>query len=338
VLNHVRTLLLNMAPGSAVYPGEEAVPSAFRPLALPTYLQAIRAKLFGTDPDKAMMNYRLRQYMTILHATQLEKYVTALDQRITYLPFASDLYAQGLFMPQATLLIDGGATGAVIGEPASPDVSGRMAYDVRVEGASASIVVTQFAPRYTVTEFTGTDTAVLGDSGYSFMLSSSVAASGGGAISGITFGLSGGIITFDAYPGAASYETSISGGAWTSVHSGDELAVSPGDTIAIRALNSGAVAIAMGYVLTLPVVTAGGTGSVWQIAGYLPPRRDMSQVLADLKAVGEPTLLSLFGAFPVEPYATFHRMFTRQDQLVYQLGGLLLALAYRTDELWRRIG
>ena len=49
--------------------------------------------------------------------------------------------------------------------------------------------------------------------------------------------------------------------------------------------------------------------------------------------VGEPVLLQLFGVSPVEPYKTFHNCFLNHPELAYQLGGLLLALVYRTAEL-----
>jgi hypothetical protein len=88
VINHVRCLLLNITgigfqPG---IPGEEYVDPDFRALNLPPRLATIRRFLFGQNPDRAMLNYRLRQIMTILHSCELVDHVLALDPRITYWP------------------------------------------------------------------------------------------------------------------------------------------------------------------------------------------------------------------------------------------------------------
>ena len=65
MFNHIRTLLLNLPPVVAAsgFPGEEIVPDTFQSLTLPGYLQTARAALFGTNPDRAMLNYRLRQFL-----------------------------------------------------------------------------------------------------------------------------------------------------------------------------------------------------------------------------------------------------------------------------------
>src|SRR5581483_2043121 len=91
--NHFRTLLLNLSgnikpPGT--YPGEEYVPPGFVAQWMPPNLQQVWNVLFGYSPDRAMVNYRLRQYMPLVHAAELEQYVLALDQRVTYWPLYDD--------------------------------------------------------------------------------------------------------------------------------------------------------------------------------------------------------------------------------------------------------
>jgi hypothetical protein len=57
VLNHFRTLLVNVsANGEDI--AEEKIPSNFTPARLPTCVQAVRRVLFGSSPDRAMLNYR----------------------------------------------------------------------------------------------------------------------------------------------------------------------------------------------------------------------------------------------------------------------------------------
>jgi hypothetical protein len=85
VVNHVRTLLLNL-PASSESPLGEYVPPGFTSVAIPGAVQQARNFLFGQQPDAAMLDYRLRQYMTMLHATELVEFVVATDPRITYMP------------------------------------------------------------------------------------------------------------------------------------------------------------------------------------------------------------------------------------------------------------
>jgi hypothetical protein len=86
MINHLRTLLLNLVPATMPIPGEEYVPAAFQPQFLPQDLASVRNLLFGPSPDRAMLNYRLREYLTLVHSTELESHVLDLDPRVTYWP------------------------------------------------------------------------------------------------------------------------------------------------------------------------------------------------------------------------------------------------------------
>jgi hypothetical protein len=85
LVNHVRTLLLNQ-PASAETPLGEYVPPSFRTVVVPLAVQSARNLLFGLRPDAMMLDYRLRQYMAMLHSTELAELVIADDPRITYTP------------------------------------------------------------------------------------------------------------------------------------------------------------------------------------------------------------------------------------------------------------
>lgn len=74
------------------YPGEEHVPDDFRAATLSPYLRTIRGALFSNDPDRLLMNYRLAQYMSLLHASNLEQDVLELDSRVTYWPADNNLF------------------------------------------------------------------------------------------------------------------------------------------------------------------------------------------------------------------------------------------------------
>ncbi len=108
MINHCRTLLLNR-PGSTVilpnFIGEEFVPIDYVPARLSSQLQLVWDILFGTDPDRAMLNYRLRQYMSILHSTELEEFIYSFDERVTYWPIIdTQLYGGPSITPTAVQL------------------------------------------------------------------------------------------------------------------------------------------------------------------------------------------------------------------------------------------
>lgn len=86
MINHGRTLLLNLAPDVNNTPGEEYVPPDFAAQVLSADLSKLRTILFGNDADRAMCNYRLRQVLFPIHASELAGYLTNLDSRITYWP------------------------------------------------------------------------------------------------------------------------------------------------------------------------------------------------------------------------------------------------------------
>jgi hypothetical protein len=50
--------------------------------------------IFGNNPDRALINWRLREFLPILHGTPMLQSVLDLDPRVTYLPFNDNLYQQ----------------------------------------------------------------------------------------------------------------------------------------------------------------------------------------------------------------------------------------------------
>lgn len=86
MINHARTLLLNRDGADRPLPDfflEELVEASFSAVSLPQFLRSVHTVLIGNS-DNALANYRLRQYMKILHSTEFAEYVTALDPRVTY--------------------------------------------------------------------------------------------------------------------------------------------------------------------------------------------------------------------------------------------------------------
>ncbi len=141
--NHGRTLLLNLDGGSS--PGsdflaEELVPADYRRLTLPGYLQLIRGRLFGSDPDRAMLNYRIRQYLAVLQTTELHQFLLDLDPRITYDCTEESLTQETLFTPRIRQSSGALAALYLLGEQGSPDSMGRIRYDYEVDVLSHETV------------------------------------------------------------------------------------------------------------------------------------------------------------------------------------------------------
>lgn len=85
MINAVRTLLHNTSgPADFAWPGEEYLPPEFRERQPTPSLGRIRRVLFGSTPDRFMKNYRLSQFMPILHASCLAPWIYHLDPRISY--------------------------------------------------------------------------------------------------------------------------------------------------------------------------------------------------------------------------------------------------------------
>jgi hypothetical protein len=137
VINHFRTLLLNVDGSVPMtnFLAEEIVDPRFKEVRLPTPLQQVRRVLFGSDPDRHMLNLRARQLLALVHGTPLVEHVYALDSRVTY-----GFKDETLVLPQAwkpvVNRVAGYGTLSVLGEPDKPDVLGRVHHRYSVTVAS----------------------------------------------------------------------------------------------------------------------------------------------------------------------------------------------------------
>ena len=74
------------------FPGEEYISPNFVPVEIPTEIKRLWDKIFGTDPDRYMLNYRGQELMATLHSTELAENVLDYDNRITYWPLKNDSF------------------------------------------------------------------------------------------------------------------------------------------------------------------------------------------------------------------------------------------------------
>jgi hypothetical protein len=111
---------------------------------------------------------------------------------------------------------------------------------------------------------------------------------------------------------------------------------------------------APGAVVTAPLtftsglsnaVTLGNTGlsfkiqqppsaTNWQIYTRVQPTAALTTLLPLLELAGEPTYIDLFGVDnTTEPYVTFKQLWFDSNNPIYRLGGLTLAVIYRTNQV-----
>lgn len=147
MINHLRTLLLNedgRIEADPTKPGEEYVPASYRPVELPQNLKNIHNHLFAPSTDRTYKNLRLQQYLTILHNSDLSDYVTALDARVTYIPWKASLFNQALPIATVTQLAGTGKN-FYLAQTSTPQYSTRLYYEWEVRVLSATQVqITQF--------------------------------------------------------------------------------------------------------------------------------------------------------------------------------------------------
>lgn len=294
MLNHARTLLLNVkAPVFARAPGEEYIPPDYTPVSLPGDLQLLRGVLFGQTPDRSMLNYRAAQLMQVLHSTPLEEFVRGLDPRITYDPSDSGLFAYPFNQAATTLYT---------GDPIQAVVAGSYLPAADVSGVSAyqwnvaAINATQLAVWQTVPTRSLTVTSYTVTDG----VSSDVPLAG----TGLTFQFNAASIS-----AAASDWTSYTEESWTNYDVNSwysPLSPSPG--------NPG-----------------------WIVSTSIRPSIDLGQIVASLQQVAGDVMANVFAAgTPLgssEPFQTFSNLWNQHPELLYKLGGLLLAVIYQTDRL-----
>lgn len=147
MINHALALLMNVDGSQNLVsePGGEYLPSAYRPVTLSAELRTVRRLLFGDTPDKAMLRYRCRQLLSLVHSCELEEFVLALDPRITYDFRDRPYFDPAVFAPRVYPVqsVSGAATTLYAnGQDDPPDRTGRMlrVWDVELLTATTARV------------------------------------------------------------------------------------------------------------------------------------------------------------------------------------------------------
>lgn len=264
MLNHARTLLMNIdcpSPQGMAYPGDELIAPGYKQINLPTFLDTIRMYLYGSTPDRYMLNYRTRQLLACVHAGPLEEFALRLDPRVTYDFKDTELTSEVLFTPQVIRLT--GATSdrlTVTGTPQAPDVVGKVYSGFEVDITDIDVLsVRRLQPPFSKVflDFT------LGSNGVS-------------------------------------------------------------DKIPFQGT---------GYSFR---VNTTNVGASWHVEIRNRPQWSLGHIAGMLEKAGEPVMLQLFGVKKEEPYQTFRNLWYDSKDLPLRIGGLALAVVYRSED--RRLG
>lgn len=78
---------------------------------------------------------------------------------------------------------------------------------------------------------------------------------------------------------------------------------------------------------------AGDLLAWWFVQARAFPAPVITSLIPTLELLGETVFLDLFGVVPAEPYATFKNLWFDHPLPAYRLGGLVLAMIYRMNEL-----
>jgi hypothetical protein len=146
MFNHARTLLLNISGANSsglAYIGDDLIPPQYTSSTLNTPLLNIRQHLFGAAPDRAMLNYRSYQLLSMIEKTELQEFVADLDSRITY-----EFGADNIFVSNETwnpkVYQTGGTLDHILtlsGSPTRPDYTGKLYYQFQINLSGTSISI-----------------------------------------------------------------------------------------------------------------------------------------------------------------------------------------------------
>ncbi len=332
MINHARTLLLNLRPDPTYrIVGEEFIPAQFTPLTLPSYLDDLHKQLFGQRPDRLMSNYRGRQLLNLLHSTELVEFVTQLDSRITY--SQSDVFFSHPFNRLNVVQRSGPVTVVYpYGEYVPPgDISGTVHHSWEVTQIDGlQLRVERLTKPYdsqvqTLSAANGISSplSLLGTGlGFSFRTNavSGDSDNGNGVIGTEYSGES------NAPDGSANSADSDDDGVIGTEYGDEEM---PEDSDPTPQDGESVIGTDPDYNYDGPLT--------WEASVDLRPTLDLGQIVAGLSQSGEENMLRVFGVGSplgaTEPFLTFRKLWSTHPELPYRLGGLLLAMIYQMERL-----
>ena len=307
MINHARTLLLNVASTKATYAdsgtdGYEFIPPEFKPVQIPDYMKIIRKTLFGASPDMLFMGLRAQELMTYIHQCEFESFATAFDSRVTYWP---EIVSKKINTPPKKIIV-----AQTFGQPRRLTIAG----DVDSNNATGLSYRS-----YSV--YVGKPVANAAD----LYLRSRL--------------LQDPFTVFSApFSVGALQPVPLAGTGLTAVASDTELTGTSGkittelDNVIISESFDGLETLTLEAPLGLNLADLYDVIARWYVVVRTYPKSAVL-LLPELTKLGESPLVQLFGAEPVEPYVTFKNLWYYHPVATYKLAGLTLAIIYRLGDI-----
>lgn len=310
MINHARTLLMNISPlranyADSGYEGYEYIPQNFAPVPLSAGLKSIRRALFGENPDSLYRGVRVQELLGYIHQTELADYVYALDPRVTYWPpqvkdttDRKKIVVTQTYGPARRLFVGGELL------PGEKTGVSYRSYIVALGKETADAHNLSVYVRHLEAPETGTLFPFIPPSSPSVPLSES----------GLVVQVSP--TPLRTWP--AHIKTEV----------GQKLIIENFDQIGY-----GKLRLEPPAAFNVPDLT--DIVAQWYVITRALPEPVITSALPVLEKLGETTFLALFGVKPKEPYLTFKNLWEDHPLPAYRLAGLTLALIYRTEEARR---
>ena len=315
MINHARTLLLNKSANNYQPDtlGEEYVPAGYSALTAPDCVQTPYRIIFGTNPDKVFLNYRLHELLNLIHNTELNEFLYKFDSRVTYWPrLAKPFFSGGI---RGVLSKVGGydlSRLAIVGAVTANNILGMAMHEyvikVTYENNEEHALVTEVAKNETV----------------SVPISWVAGFNNGGPSNLISLPGTDLLIQFSSVVPTTVYQLQLEEDpGYLLLENGDRIALTVGtDSMPlmyqpVEAMNAEILA-------------------QWYLQVYAQPNNAVSDILPKLAALGEPLFLELFGLGNSEPLQTFRNIWFEHPISAYRLAAFVLAMIYRMEA--RRTG
>lgn len=315
MINHARTLLLNV-PGDSYSPGiigEEYIPP-YKPITLSTNLQAARRILLGSSPERAFLNFRAFELLSLIHNTELAEFVYALDPRVTYWPQTTTEFYDAQKKINVTQISGTNTRLHVHGDPEANVRRGRLfeEYNIKLIGSNnhtAHIVITEAGRNIVVDEPIYIPAPTLGLSPLVRIPNSAISVQLSDYVTPIGYML----LEFSTAPIGFLLQESA-------------------EKIELESNTQPEI---LGLKKRMALLTGNLVVANWNLKTYARPESAVISCLPLLEFTGEPTIIELFGLANVkEPYATFRNIWFDSRDPSYRLAAFVLAMIYRTNELY----
>lgn len=315
MINHARTLLINIHPSrsdyiDSGYEGYEYIPKEYIPVRLPAYLQSIRKILFGANSDGLFLGLRAHELLSYIHQTELASFLYAFDSRVTYWPNIKeklyDLSRRKVLVTQTygaprRLLVTGDLQATISSGTAYRSYVVALGKE-DIDDASLSVYVRRLeSPKTEILVSYNNENPP--------------------------------VVTLPQ----SRVTVKVAEGVLRNVF--DNIATEVSNNVVLEMFDQiGAGKMLLETPINFDVTELQTIVAQWYVILRANPTPAILDIIPALTSLGETTFLDLFGLDNREPYVTFKNLWLDHPLPAYRLAGLVLAVIYRTEELRAKNG